>query len=292
MHLFFNEFAHGARARLNHFFLTASAESLISEGQILQNSGFSVSLRIDRSRAGALPAFRVFMQSLLLLVLGFGALAMLSGCGTSRGGPIPYTELAPPDAPSHDLLPTDEYKVGPLDTLSVKVFQVADLSGDFDVDLSGSISLPLVGSVKVVDLTAEQVDAKLTKLLGEKYLQNPDVSVALKASSTRVVTVDGAVNTPGTFPATRPISLMQAIALARGTNDTANPHRIAIFRQIQGQRMAAAFDLVSIRRGEAEDPRVYSGDIIVVDGSGVKAIQRQIMNSLPLVSVFTPFALR
>jgi polysaccharide export outer membrane protein len=56
--------------------------------------------------------------------------------------------------------------------------------------------------------------------------------------------------------------------------------------------MAAAFDLTSIRRGEAEDPRVYSGDIIVVDGSGIKSAQRQIMNSLPLVSVFTPFLLR
>jgi polysaccharide export outer membrane protein len=251
-----------------------------------------VSLRIDRSRAGALPAFRVFTQSLRLLVAGFGALALLSGCGTSRGGPIPYTELAPPDAPSNEILVSDDYKVGPLDTLAIKVFQVADLSGEFEVDLTGNISLPLLGNVKVVDLTAEQVDAKLTKMLGEKYLQNPDVAVGLKASSTRVVTIDGAVNTPGSFPALRPITLMQAIALARGTSDTANPRRIAIFRQVQGQRMAAAFDLTSIRRGEAEDPRVYSGDIIVVDGSGVKAAQRQIMNSLPLVSVFTPFVLR
>ncbi|MDB5670720.1 MAG: polysaccharide export protein, partial [Alphaproteobacteria bacterium] len=114
----------------------------------------------------------------------------------------------------------------------------------------------------------------------------------VKASVTNVVTIDGAVNGPGTFPVMRPVSLMQAIALARGTSETANPRRIAIFRQIQGQRMAAAFDLTSIRRGEAEDPKVFPGDIIVVDGSGVKSAQRQILNSLPLVSVFTPFLLR
>jgi polysaccharide export outer membrane protein len=229
---------------------------------------------------------------LLAIALGLGAVTLTSGCSPTRGGPIPYTELAAPDAPSHDMLMTDDYKVGPLDTLAIKVFQVPDLSGEFEVDLTGNISLPLIGNVKVVDLTPTEVDAKLTEMLGQKYLQHPDVAVSLKVSSTRVVTVDGAVNLPGSYPATRPITLMQAIALAHGTTETANNHRIAVFRQIQGQRMAAAFDLESIRKGEANDPRVYNGDVIIVDGSGLKAAQRTIMNSLPLVSVFTPFVLR
>jgi polysaccharide export outer membrane protein len=160
------------------------------------------------------------------------------------------------------------------------------------VDLTGNISMPLIGNVKVVDLTPTEVDAKLTQLLSQKYLQHPEVSVGVKSSVTNVVTVDGSVNGPGSFPLMRPVTLIQAIALARGTTDLANPRRVAIFRQIQGQRMAAAFDLTSIRRGQAEDPKVYAGDIIIVDGSGIKAIQQQIMASLPLVSVFTPFALR
>ena len=255
-----------------------------------------MSLRIDRSRAGVSPAFRVFkpVSRLVTAALGLGAVAMMGGCASSRGGTIPYNvqDFGVPDKPSSQIGVSDDYKVGPLDTLAIKVFQVADLSGDYDVDLTGTISMPLLGNVKVVDLTPAQVDAKLTQMLGEKYLQHPDVAVAVKASQTNVVTVDGAVNGPGTFPVSRPVSLMQAIALARGTSDTANPHRIAIFRQIQGQRMAAAFDLQSIRRGQAEDPRVYAGDIIVVDGSSIKEVQRQVLQSLPLVSVFTPFALR
>jgi polysaccharide export outer membrane protein len=79
-------------------------------------------------------------------------------------------------------------------------------------------------------------------------------------------------------------------AMAKGTDDLANPHRVAIFRQIKGQRMAAAFDLVSIRRGAAEDPRVFSGDIIVVDGSSIRAIQREIFSAIPLLNVFNPLA--
>ena len=68
-----------------------------------------------------------------------------------------------------------------------------------------------------------------------------------------------------------------------------SPHRTAIFRQINGQRQAAAFDLTAIRRGEAPDPRVYPGDIIIVDGSKTKELQRQILNSIPILSIFKPF---
>jgi polysaccharide export outer membrane protein len=91
------------------------------------------------------------------------------------------------------------------------------------------------------------------------------------------------------YPVTGSLTLIQAIALARGTDDAANPRRVAVFRQIGGQRMAAAFDLTSIRRGEAEDPKIYSGDIIVVDGSNVKALQREILTALPIFSIFRPF---
>jgi polysaccharide export outer membrane protein len=225
------------------------------------------------------------------LIATIGLVGLLAACAGSRGGNIPYdVALAAPDRPTA-LSVEEDYKISPLDTLSVSVFQVADLSRDYEVDLTGNISVPLLGRVKAVDMTMTQLDDKLTAMLGEKYLQNPDVSIGLKSSSARVVTVDGAVQSPGVFPVNRQMTLVQVIAMARGVNGDANPHRVAIFRQIQGQRMAAAFDLTSIRRGEAEDPLVYSGDIIVVDGSSVRALQREIMSAIPLLSVFNPLAL-
>ena len=38
-----------------------------------------------------------------------------------------------------------------------------------------------------------------------------------------------------------------------------------------------------------EDPAVYAGDIVIVDGSSIKALQKTLLNSLPLVNMFTPF---
>ena len=149
--------------------------------------------------------------------------------------------------------------------------------------------MPLIGNVSAADLTTAQLDDALTRRLGEKYLENPDVSVGVKSSSRRNVTIDGAVNRAGAFPVMGPMTLMQAVALAGGTSPEANARRVAIFRTIGGQRQAAAFDLTSIRRGEAEDPQIYAGDIVVIDGSSVKAAQKQILNSLPILSIFKPF---
>lgn len=238
------------------------------------------------SRGGALAPLRALLLAAALL-----SFALLAGCAGSRGGPVPYNveNFTAPDAPSATLIDED-YKIGPLDTLKITVFQVPDLSGEFEVDLTGRVSLPLVGDVRAVDMTTAQLDQALTQQLGAKYLQSPDVSVALKASTRRNITVDGSVRQPGMFPINGPMTLMQAIAMARGADETANPRRVAIFRQVQGQRMAAAFDLVSIRRGEAEDPKIYSGDIIVVDGSKTKALQREILQSIPLLSIFNPLA--
>jgi polysaccharide export outer membrane protein len=61
-----------------------------------------------------------------------------------------------------------------------------------------------------------------------------------------------------------------------------------VFRTINGKRQAAAFDLVDIRRGQAEDPAIYAGDIIVVDGSAIKELQKQILQGLPILSIFSP----
>ena len=225
--------------------------------------------------------------------LPFALLALvllaLAGCADKRGGPIPYVQsFGVPDSPTVVPLETG-YKIAPMDTLSVKVFKMPDLSGEYEVDLTGQISLPLVGSLAAADLTTTQLDEALTRKLGERYLENPDVSVGIKSSTRRSVTVDGSVNKAGSYPVSGPMTLMQAIAAAGGTGPDANARRIAIFRQIGGRRQAAAFDLTSIRRGEAEDPQVYAGDIVVVDGSALKAAQKQILNSLPVLSIFKPF---
>ena len=225
----------------------------------------------------------------ILVVSVLAALAS-SGCADKRGGPIPYnvSDFGVPDAPRPVALEAG-YKIAPMDKLAVRVFKMPDLTGDYEVDLAGNISMPLIGEVRAVDMTTAELDRLLTTRLGERYLENPDVSVGIQASTSRVVTIDGAVTRSGAYPINGPMTLMQAVALAGGTSEGANARRVAVFRQIGGSRQAAAFDLTSIRQGETPDPAIYSGDIVIVDGSSLKQVQKNILNSIPILSIFRPF---
>lgn len=213
----------------------------------------------------------------------------LGACADTRGGSIPYDiALAAPDAPKTVTL-GDDYRIAPADELTIKVLNSKDLTDEYQVDLAGNISLPLIGEIAAADLTTAQLDTKITELLGQKYFENPDVSVGIKESARRTITVDGAVKEAGAFPVTGPVTLMQAVALAKGTSEDANARRVAIFRTIGGQRQAAAFDLRDIRHGRSPDPQVYPGDIVVVDGSGVKDAYKRVVQVLPILGVFRPY---
>lgn len=223
-----------------------------------------------------------------LIMAGVG-LTLMAGCANKRGGSIAYdpSSFVAPDPITVATLGND-YKIAPLDKLTVKVYKFDDLSGEYDVDLLGNIALPLIGTVKAATLSPDELKAVLVDRFGAKYIQSPDVYVGIKESAGSVVTVQGSVRQPGLYPAIGSMSLLQAIATARGYDENANPRRVAIFRTIGGKRNAAAFDLVSIQHGEMADPPVYRGDVVVVDGSNVKSSWRNILQGLPILALFNP----
>lgn len=228
-------------------------------------------------------------RSIVAPLSAAAAILAVSACADTRGGSIPYNiPLGPPDAPKIVALESD-YKIAPADKLTIKVLKSDELTGDYQVDLAGHISMPLIGEIVAASLTTSQLDQKITELLGQKYFQNPDVSVGIKESALRTVTVDGAVREGGAFPVAGPVTLMQAVALAKGTTEDANARRVAVFRSIGGQRQAAAFDLTAIRHGESADPQVYPGDIVVVDGSAIKAGYKRFVQAIPLLGIFRPY---
>jgi polysaccharide export outer membrane protein len=227
-----------------------------------------------------------------LIALLLAAFVALSGCASTRGGPIPYDveNFGAPDAPRAAVPLGAEYRIATGDKLTVSVFQVADLSRDYVVDMAGNISVPLIGNVSAIGRTAAELDQDITQRLGQRYLRNPEVTVAVTQSVNNNVTVEGGVRRSGIFPLTGPTSLIQSIAMAGGIDaQGGNPRRVAIFRQIQGQRMAAAFDLVGIRRGEMADPAVHPGDIIVVETNTRRGLFQDVLAALPLFAIFRPF---
>ncbi len=214
----------------------------------------------------------------------------LVACSTGRGGPVPYEvkNFGRPDAPVA-AAPDVEYRIGALDDLSVTVFRVPDLSGELHVDATGKITMPLIGELTAVGKTSGELASEIKQKLGAKYINNPEVQVAVKSATSSRITVDGSVSQPGIYPIAGPTTLIQAVAMAKGVTDDANPRRVVIFRQINGQRQAAAFDLKAIRRGEMPDTPVFGDDIVVIDGSSSKSTFRNIIQTVPLLALFRPF---
>ena len=230
------------------------------------------------------------LPRILLFALLAAVLIALGACSSGRGGNVAYEpeNFGAPDVESLAVSPVDA-RISPQDKLEIRVFQVQDLTGEFIVDSAGQISFPLIGSVTAAGKTTSELSQQLAARLGAKYLQSPKVQVSIKELSEQTVTVDGSVRQPGVFPVRGATSLMKAIALARGTAPDANTSRVVVFRTVNGQKMAGAFDLAAIRRAQANDPIVYGNDIIIVDGNRARSVFGDLLASIPLLAILRPF---
>jgi polysaccharide export outer membrane protein len=178
----------------------------------------------------------------------------------------------------------DAYRIGPLDVLDITVFKVAELGKTVQVDGDGTINYPLIGEIPAAGKTAHELEHDLTKQLGAKYLRSPQVTVNIKEYNSQRVTVEGSVKTSGVYAIKGRTSLVQILAMAGGIDSTVASGEVVIFRTVDGTRSAARFDVDMIKKGDAEDPQLQPGDIIVVDTSATKVALRNIMSVLPLAT--------
>jgi polysaccharide export outer membrane protein len=182
------------------------------------------------------------------------------------------------------------YKIGPLDVLDVSVFKVPDLNKEVQVAEDGTINYPLIGEVPAAGRTSQQVEQELTRMLGAKFLRDPQVTVMIKEYNSQRVTVSGSVKTSGVYAIKGNTSLMQVIAMAGDIDMNTDSGDVIVFRTIDGQRSAARFDIDSIRAGKASDPQVEPGDVVVVDSSATKVAFHNLISALPIASTAAVFS--
>ncbi len=174
--------------------------------------------------------------------------------------------------------------IGPLDTIQVDVFNVPDLSREMQVDASGRIAMPLVGTVDARGKTAQELAATVETALRGRYVRNPEVTVNIRSSVSQVVTIDGQVVEPGLYPVTNQMTLLRAIASAKGMNEFARTEEVVILRTVEGRKMAGLYNIEAIRRGAYDDPPIYANDVIVVGDSPQRRLFRDIVSVAPLLA--------
>lgn len=219
------------------------------------------------------------------------AIMMLSACShreplvsTPQLTVVESSHVLPPPNRS-DLTAADRPAlIGPLDTIEVDVFNVPDLSREMQVDASGRIVMPLAGEIAASGRTSRELAAAIATALRKRYIRNPEVTVNIKSSVSQVVTIDGQVVEPGLYPVTNQMTLLRAIASAKGLSEFARQDDVVILRTVEGRRMAGLYNIDQIRRGEYTDPPIYANDLIIVGDSPQRRLFRDFVSLSPLLA--------
>lgn len=174
--------------------------------------------------------------------------------------------------------------IGPLDTIQVDVFNVPELSREMQVDASGRISMPLAGTIDARGKTAAELGNAIEATLRGRFVRNPEVTVNIRSSVSQVVTLDGQVVEPGLYPVTNQMTLMRAIASAKGLSEFARQDDVVILRTVGGRKMAGLYNVSEIRRGAYDDPAIYANDVIVVGDSPQRRLFRDFVSLSPVLA--------
>ncbi len=225
------------------------------------------------------------------ICMAFLLATALSGCGgrkplVSNGQlTVVQDDTALPAPTRQDLtVPDRPSLIGPLDTIQVDVFGIPELDREMQVDASGRIAMPLAGTIDARGRTASELARAIEAALRGRYVRDPAVTVNIKSSVSQVVTIDGQVVEPGLYPVTNQMTLLRAIASAKGMSEFARENEVVILRTVDGRKMAGLYDIDAIRRGAYNDPAVYANDVIVVGDSPQRRLFRDFVALSPVLA--------
>jgi len=169
-----------------------------------------------------------------------------------------------------------DYRVGKNDVLEISVYNEPDLNKTIRVSPEGTISFPLLGNIPVIGLTAKELEAKIADMLSGDFLLNPQVTVFIREYSK--VSVLGQVQKSGAYELKSGTTIIHAIALAGGFTDGADPEKVKLIREENGEKKTRVVDTLSITEdmdGE-NDVLLLPGDVIVVDKLGTISVVGQV----------------
>lgn len=200
-------------------------------------------------------------------------IAMLSACASTppleSGGAVMVADQASLPAPSRldQVPPMRDALIGPQDRIAVEVWGVQDMSREVRVSPDGRIQIPFAGTLQAAGRDPDGLATEIAQRL-RQFVKDPVVTVNVLETPSRTFAIEGEVEEPGNYQVANNMTLMRALAAAKGSSELANLEDVVIFREVGGQRMAALYNLRSIQRGVYEDPIVYANDTIVVGESG------------------------
>lgn len=202
-------------------------------------------------------------------LIGWWRLAVVSVCawvlsGCSSTGALPPAPLTAANSAEHI------YKIGPLDTLNIVVWQNADLSGKVTVRPDGHIAMPLVQDIQAAGRSPVELARDIEKSLGT-FIRDPVVTVVMNSvpgASSEQVRVVGEAAKPQAVPCRQNMTVMDVMIQVGGLTDYADGNGAVLVRGAErgAQYRLRLKDL--LKRGDiSANAEVIPGDIIIVPQS-------------------------
>jgi len=210
---------------------------------------------------------------------GSATLAQYAGPGITSSSPV---ASAPDTAMNAEY---GDFKILPGDVISIATVGIPELTttmtsatgsivgvsssavSGLKVGPKGQIELPYLGSIVVGGLTPSEAAAYLRDALKERgILVDPQVSVALMDSPTRVITMIGEVMRPSPIPAFVQLRLLDAISACGGFTPLAS-HTITVRRRGSPDPIMVELGVDPKMANESNIP-LMAGDTVIVPKVG------------------------
>lgn len=226
--------------------------------------------------------------------MGMVLATFLSGC--QRGDDLGMGEAFPPA-----LIPEREEEASPQprkrdnsiqvgDSLELFVNEDDSFDGIYKVREGGDIIIPRVGRIRVAGLSLSGATPVIQRALEKGQLKRATIIVdrvgrapdrttnpatgpggrkPLEEGRQILVYITGKVNRPGqhilTLPDDRPVGVYEAILITGGMSRFGDEQKVYLLRKgPDGKKHRIPVNLRLIEQGEAEDPPIGEGDIVVV----------------------------
>ncbi len=230
-------------------------------------------MAIDQKTPMKSPIFAKFLRlgigagiATCVLLAAAADAAAQAGQTAAQPGPASSGAAAPAAAPVAAGVPAPPgYVIGPDDALTVVFWREKDLSADVVVRPDGMISLPLINEVRAEGLTPEQLRVTLLTAAA-KFVEEPTVTVVVKAINSRKVFITGQVGKPGPYPLNGPTTVLQLIATAGGVAEYADKDKIVVLRKEAGKDKAYPFNYGEVMKGKRlqQNIELKPGDTVIV----------------------------
>ena len=187
----------------------------------------------------------------------------------------PQTNFAQSLSPAISI--NTDYYLGGGDNIKIDIYDLPQLSGEYQIPAGGAIQIPIIGSVSLQGLTLEQAAQVITKAYG-RIVKRPLVTISLQAARPLNIWLSGEISRPGSYllplangGGTRPSvqfpTLPQALEKAGGIRASADIRRVIVRRRVKGnQQITITYNLWDyLQTGQTtQDITLRDGDQILV----------------------------